>query len=65
MSNTTMHYVFDHAKYPAQISFTVEADYESWDLGKWDDLAENMLVSLFNDEAKYWHLNSCMEYVND
>jgi hypothetical protein len=24
-----------------------------------------MLINLFNDEAKHWHLNTCMEYVND
>lgn len=61
--NKTMVYVYDHIKYPAQITFSIQGDYE--DLGAWDDEAENMLVNLFNDEAKHWHLNTCEEYVND
>ena len=65
MSDRTMVYVYDHIKYPAQITFNIEGDYESSNLGAWDDEAENMLINLFNDEAKHWHLNTCMEYVND
>lgn len=58
-------YVYDHVDYPAQITFSVEGDFDSNDYGNWDDLAENMLVSLFNDQVTKWHLNTCEEYIND
>ena len=64
MSNT-MRYVYDHIHYPAQIRFDIEADYDSTDYGNWDDLAQNMLVTLFNDEAWRWHLNTSEEILND
>ena len=63
--NKTMRYVYDHLLYPAQIRFDVEADYDSTDYDKWDDLAQNMLVTLFNDDAWRWHLNTCEEIIND
>lgn len=55
-----MVYVFDHIEYPAQINFSIEGD-SGMSMDAWDEEAENMLVSLFNDQSNDWTLNTCME----
>ena len=55
-----MVYIYDHAKYPAQIKFGVVGTSE-WSIHEFDDGAENMLVSLFNEHANQWHLNTDYE----
>jgi hypothetical protein len=60
MSTKVMVYIYDNIKYPAQIKFAV-AGFDTWETGHFDDEAENMLVSLFNDQANKWHLNSDWE----
>ena len=59
MKKTTkvMVYTYDHIKYPAQIKFAVVGKSD-WYLIAFDMEAENMLVSLFNDQATQWTLNS-------
>ena len=60
-SNTkVMVYTYDHIKYPAQIRFAV-VGFDTWETGHFDDEAENMLVTLFNDQVTKWHLNSDWE----
>ena len=61
MSTTkVMVYTFDHNKYPAEIKFALVGTDE-WDIGRFDDESQNMLISLFNDDAKNWNLNSDWE----
>ena len=35
--------------------------WDEWEVGHFDDEAENMLVNLFNDNTTHWHLNSDWE----
>lgn len=60
MATKAMVYIYNHAKYPAEIKFALVGTDE-WDIGRWDDEAENMLVSLFNEHAREWHLNTDWE----
>lgn len=60
MTTKVMIYTYDHIKYPAQIKFAVVGTSE-WEVGHFDDEAENMLVNLFNDNTTHWHLNSDWE----
>ncbi len=53
-------YLFDHIDYPAQIRFAVVGTDE-WSHHDFDDAADNMLVSLFNDEADKWEINTDYE----
>jgi hypothetical protein len=55
-----MVYVYNHIKYPAEIKFAVVGTDE-WEVGHFDNEAENMLVTLFNDDARRWHLNTDWE----
>ena len=60
MSTKVMVYIYDHIDYPAQIKFGVVGTDE-WSTGTFDDASEDMLVTLFNDEARKWHLNTDWE----
>ena len=60
MKTKVMVYIYDHAKYPAQIKFGVVGTSE-FSIHDFDDGAENMLVNLFNEHANQWHLNTDYE----
>ena len=60
MKTKVMVYVYNHIKYPAEIKFAVVGN-DKWETSAFDDEAENMLVTLFNDEATKWHLNTDWE----
>jgi hypothetical protein len=60
MTTKVITYIYDHAKYPAQIKFAVVGTNE-FSIHDFDEEAENMLVNLFNEHANQWHLNTDWE----
>lgn len=56
MTTKVMIYIYDHAEYPAEIKFAV-VGHDGMDTERFDHEAEDMLVTLFNDEASKWTWN--------
>ncbi len=60
MTTKVMIYIYDHSEHYAEIKFGI-VGHDGMSTERFDAEADNMLVTLFNDEADKWLLNDSWE----